>query len=1163
MISGTPVTMVTMLSLLMMFHSSTAANAKLVQVEDLHAEIGSPDIKPNPDCLHTGIGYSGEQMEKISKKSVNLRLQNLRLPYNLQAENVSAHSCHFLCTKTAKCTAYTIYKDTCILYKTVKMQYRHEGSISGLIYCSAPTCSCRNVLMSGAHCPLDDGKRPAGQVPGRVYSPEDCQEHARKFNCSHWYLIHSRCTLLSSMDQQFMSLYRGAVSGSLTDCKENENFCQVLADKHRLRVESAVRNDKNHTAGSDVYLSNGPRAEIISRKMPDEDGRIVIDEKERNYVLWTPVHDTVSEATPMVHDNVTEAEKRTPESKVKEDEARESDPNKVLEPENKTVTTPLTGLNEDDFDEEQSKRSRGEIFYSMILLCTYLAAHIYTWIASRFTCLVKTAKSVHKKKMGWITNSNLILAITTFATMGSVQGNVSLTVYDTSGFYTGKPPTVKVIDAITVDSCDDISSQYGQPQSVKMEVLHRGSTVPLDVLECKIMVKTTSQYCESNIFVSKSYPRKTLTRRDLVWISRQDCEKARRTKQVEIPVLSSLIRVTDLDDTEQRGEIFLYGRQTSNGGCEGEDIVVGERLLKSSIIVAQYEIRIRLQKAKYSPSNRVLTLSDHTKLDGSRDFISVQDRGHFFYNKSNIPANSCERMASLFTGSALIHPGQQDRQSIAVVHSTSGDREVAFVMDAKVDICGRELYSTNIVNIFLLRLDPGVQKLRHRLSDKVQNSLERDEKGFLELSAIISTTYLQASLSTTQNFERVAQAFCLARRANLLGLLRDLNMDINRNNYREGISYLRRGSMLYIFFGTAIDAQIRPTDECYQEIPVTVKTFNGTTDAFVTSNGKILVTNATAISCKSNDRVPAGHFIRDGRLLQNSTVELSELFEPSNFAQRHKNVTGRWICLGRQMIVPCHEPQRLDPASRKWFNFVPPNTTRTAGSSLFGKEDMKTLYDTQTVDVIKASWYNNLVLAHLGKVALRRGQHIISSLGKIQVAELTRHLNPFGWQIFGDWLEAVNIIIATSFLIAACYNIVCGLIRLKAGLRVYGCSFKIFLAFFGSVWSSFLPFLAENKPATERLNVVEELQSQHLRRGQNMKRQLEVLLHILSVHLRSNGANMEEVNVGYIFTDPLTGQKTVKPVFPIQETPSAPTEARRNSVEYIEMDQRDPPPGSN
>ena len=78
-----------------------------------------------------------------------------------------------------------------------------------------------------------------------------------------------------------------------------------------------------------------------------------------------------------------------------------------------------------------------------------------------------------------------------------------------------------------------------------------------------------------------------------------------------------------------------------------------------------------------------------------------------------------------------------------------------------------------------------------------------------------------------------------------------------------------------------------------------------------------------------------------------------------------------------------------------------------------------------------------------------------------------------------------------------------------------------------------------------------------------MKRQLEVLLHILSVHLRSNGANMEEVNVGYIFTDPLTGQKTVKPVFPIQETPSAPTEARRNSVEYIEMDQRDPPPGSN
>ena len=83
-------------------------------------------------------------MEKISKKSLNLRLQNLQKPYNLQAESSSPDSCHFMCTKTAKCTAYTIYKETCILYRTVKMQYRHEGSIAG---CRSNLLQHTKVLM--------------------------------------------------------------------------------------------------------------------------------------------------------------------------------------------------------------------------------------------------------------------------------------------------------------------------------------------------------------------------------------------------------------------------------------------------------------------------------------------------------------------------------------------------------------------------------------------------------------------------------------------------------------------------------------------------------------------------------------------------------------------------------------------------------------------------------------------------------------------------------------------------------------------------------------------------------------------------------------------------------------------------------------------------------
>ena len=1127
--------MSTLLLLVLIYLSAThAARATIVHLQEVHTEGGSPDTQPVEDCLFQGMGFSGDSLETISKKSLNLRLEMLNLPYNLKPKSLSAHSCHFLCRSTARCRAYTVEQkaETCTLYKTVLRQYRHKGSVSGLIYCEKPECSCRNVMMSGTSCDqLKDGKRPVGQVPGKVFTPEQCRNMATKFNCSYWYHLHSSCTLLSSMDKMFMSLYRGAVSGSTTACtlpNVQEDFCQLLAKKHYTAMNNALGKERNHTDGI-ILLTNASHAEVISRRIPDEHGRIIIDQEDSS-VIWAPFQPSTAStrivtSTPTPRMTLKEEEKIVTSSSGTK--SLNNTANNVADP---TVAYELEVIKSDNTGSSLGERTPAWYVHS----CIYFLVALYI-MHSHITLKQNTALII-------------MLAI------GSVQANIGLTAYDTSGHYTGKPPTVKVIDAISVEGCEDVTSHYGQPQSVEMEVLHRGSTVPLDVLECKIMIKTTSQYCETNIFVSKSYPRKTLTPNQLIWFSREDCEKARRTKQVEIPVLGSLIRVTDLDETEQTGEIFLYGRQASNGGCEGADIVVGERLLKSSIVVAHYTIRIRLKEAKYSPTNKVLTLSDHTKLDGSRDFISISDKGHFFYNKSSVPENSCERMASLFIGTALIHPGKQDRQNIVVVHSTSGDKEVAFVMDSKVEICGRQLYSTNIVNIFLLRLDPGVQKLKHRLSSKIQNSLERDEKGFLELSSIISTTYLQASLSTTQNFERVAQAFCLSRRANLLGLLRDLNMDVNRNNYREGISYLRRGSMLYIFFGTAIDAQIRLTDQCYQEIPVSVKTSNGTVEAFATSNGKILVANATAISCKSNERVPAGHFIRDGRLRQNSTVELSELFEPSNFAQRHKNVTGKWICLGKQMILPCHQPQRLDPASRKWFNFVAPNSTRIAGSSLFGKEDMRTLFDTQTVDVIKASWYNNLVLAHLGKVVLRRGQHMISSLSQIQVSELTKHLNPFGWSIFGDWISAINMILAISFLIAVIYNVVCGLIRLKTGLRVYGCSFRILLAFFGSVWSSFLPFLVENKPATRRLNVVEELQTQNMRKGQNTKRQLEVLLHILSAHFHNSGSNLEEINVGYIFTDPSTGQQTVKPVFPLHEAPTAPKDTIKGSVEYIEMD---------
>ena len=370
------------------------------------------------------------------------------------------------------------------------------------------------------------------------------------------------------------------------------------------------------------------------------------------------------------------------------------------------------------------------------------------------------------------------------------------------------------------------------------------------MLQCRIVVTTELLHCESNLIRSDIYPPEYMAKDKVVLISADECRNMFSSRTYDLELYEKLVRIKGITHSPITQIKLLAGSRTNNGGCEGGRINLGTTTRDNVVVRLTIVHSVKEIKGKYSLGTNTIVVNDLVSLSagGTAESSCDQSYGCFYpAAPDGLPTTECEGTLEFIKGGAKVYhpntsPGQTHQGYLDIIQISS-DTDVTqgttlTLGDISI-ICQTIVRRTNVPRLYVNFYDNGEnhRMISHRLmnnSGKAQN-----QHRLVDVLTASSNIYLRGTLSISEQFDKVSFRLCELRRAALLAILRDLltSGPAPLLNYREGILFRQVGSVAYIFLGVPVSARLRPTEECYNEIPVTLETDTGEHDAFLTSKG--------------------------------------------------------------------------------------------------------------------------------------------------------------------------------------------------------------------------------------------------------------------------------------------------------------------------------------
>ena len=657
--------------------------------------------------------------------------------------------------------------------------------------------------------------------------------------------------------------------------------------------------------------------------------------------------------------------------------------------------------------------------------------------------------------------------------------------FDTAGRFSGnRKIAMKTISLLSVDPCDRIRSQsYFPPVEKPVQLLYRPAETPLEIIQCRIAVTVQVLHCSSSIFRSDVYPADTLMDNQVIPVTDAQCRDMHTTGVFELKVYDQSITITGIKHTPQTLKKTLVGVKKPNGGCTGGQINIDGILQTSKVVTLKVSHQARQLEGKYSLNSGTIFVGDIVSFPLGVSFEQRCDshRGCFTVARPEVvPQNRCQQLEQLLTGQGqLFVPNvgpakisQGYLEILQVSSATDSTMGTALTLTDSELICGILVRKTNIPRLFVNFYEEG-SLIKHELID-----ISRPKGNpyvFLDILTSSSNVYLRGTLSISEQFDKVSFRLCELRRLALNNVLRDL-LTAGPSpllNYRRGLLFVKKGSVAFIFVGLPIRARLRNTELCYNEIPVVLETeTQGEVDAFLTSKGRIVVSNGTTVSCSQQSSM---HFIRDfsdEMHLFNDT--LREQLPDLAFSDEDDdtNTPGHWVCQISGSFIACAAPSSLSPIIGANDHFY---GIRGAfySQSVLGSAGREVLYRSQVEGFNREVFFSNLGTNSDGKMPATAGDLFLNHLSDSARNQLRQLVLPTFYLIFGSLLEYVEQLIIILLILSFIVECIKMIARLIVVFKYYGCSRYLLIAFFEGLYNAFIPWRSASR---QKDRVIERLE---------------------------------------------------------------------------------------
>ena len=554
-------------------------------------------------------------------------------------------------------------------------------------------------------------------------------------------------------------------------------------------------------------------------------------------------------------------------------------------------------------------------------------------------------------------------------------------------------------------------------------------------------------------------------------MSAEECRRMFITRTYDLELYDKLIRIKGVTHSPTTHVSLLVGTRASDGGCEGGRINLGTTTRDKVVVRLTIVHSVKERLGKYSLGSNTIVVGDLVSLNAGETLENSCDQsyGCFYPAKpDNLPTNECESTLEFIRGAAQVfHPnaspesGHQGYLDIVQISSeTDVTQGTTLTLGENAILCQTIVRRTNIPRLFVNLYETGEhsQLITHRFmnsSGKGQNQHQ-----LVDVLAASSNIYLRGTLSISEQFDRVSLRLCELRRAALLAILRDLltSGPAPLLDYKEGILFRRVGSVVYIFMGVPVSARLRPTEECFNEIPVILETDEGEHEAFLTSKGRIIVSNGTRIIC--GDR-SAMHFVRDEMTeisrLNNTWNRFPDLAFSSEFDDNHHK--GSWLCQYPGKFVACEPPSSLSPllvgGSDLHFLGI---KGRFLQQSIFGDEGREKLYRSQTEGFNQQVIWTTITHGTESTMSDSAGDILVGNLSEAARRHIRLIVLPTMYFIFGDLLTYIHQFILIMFLLNFLYRLGVMIGRVFMVYRKCGFSRYMILAMFEGIHNAVIPW---------------------------------------------------------------------------------------------------------
>ena len=355
---------------------------------------------------------------------------------------------------------------------------------------------------------------------------------------------------------------------------------------------------------------------------------------------------------------------------------------------------------------------------------------------------------------------------------------------------------------------------------------------------------------------------------------------------------------------------------------------------------------------------------------------------------------------------------------LSVTSSLNSNAVTVSLLD-KVSICGREAYSTENSQIFVLRHRAHDQSVSDAYDFITADSVDVTEVLYNELASQISSIFLKTSLALDVSFTSIATRLCEARRLSIKNTL--LNLQDGRattiSGNRLGLLAVVAGEVVHIIRGVPVPATIRQVEGCYRDIPIQVEgSFGHFQMLFARPVTRVILPTSPSVEC--SDLTPVMAFI-----------------ESSNGG------TGGWFCALKSGMLPCPAPGMASPVraeARLWDDF-----DRSVTSGLYTQQQITSFISHQF-----STSYSESVSAEIGLVLVNNlprstpnVRRWLKNLDSSTSTVLAQIGSPFH-QLFSGLSVGVERALWTIMLVIIMICLALTACKLGAYLIAHGCAKK-------------------------------------------------------------------------------------------------------------------------